>query len=450
MIQTDAFTNTVYEIWAASIVTGFYYIGSFCLAIVILVGVHESGHYFMAKAFKTKIDEFTIGFGPSIWSITSRKGTRWAIRWIPLGGAVKMAETPTDDSLNPLNENYYSKLHPSKRILILVAGPLANFLLAWVLLLFLSMQPQYHSTSEIGYVTTHSKLKLEIGDKIERVGDTVTHTAQSVAVSLIENIGKQVSIEVRRDEQTLLLNLDLKKSRLTKGIPVISQLLGAGISGQNTPARIDSISTSSTADKIGLQPEDVITHINGEPIYSFEHLRHEVLRGMTSVSTIRTGKIIVEPSTKLGVSHDSSKNHNVEQIVIKYNLKQGLVYANDQFVQGLSLIITIIKGLFTGVFGLDSLQSPIGIADNTGNAMLLGVLPYISLLSMLSLNLGVMNLLPLPILDGGQAIRVLVEWVVKKGLSNSVERIAYSICILGLLLVTLTTIWYDLRYYMNF
>ena len=312
------------------------------LILSFLIFFHELGHFLIAKLLKVKVEVFSIGFGKKL-ICKEFKGTKWCISAIPLGGYVQMKG---QDDLHPTLKNYdkdsYLSKTPFEKILILLGGPLFNFLLAFIIYLFIAFNGWPKLAPVIGDVIPNSPASkvLKPNDKIVKINNKKIKSWDDIPYIV---------------EQSEILNIVVKRG--------------------------------NEYIKVTLKPKVEITkNIFNEPI------KRKVI-GITPKGEI---------------------------IKVHYSFFEAIKVAYDKFINDSLLIIKGVQKLITGAIGIENLSGPIGIVDVTAKVANLGLVPLLLLTALLSVNLGVLNLLPIPALDGGHIMFNLYEAIFKKEINEEI------------------------------
>jgi len=396
------------------------------IVLGIVATIHEFGHFLFAKLFKMTVNEFSIGFGPKIVQ-KKKNGTIYSLRWIPLGGYVAIEGEEGDSK----DENAFSNKAPWKRIVVLVAGVLFNAILATAIFFSVNMFTPTYSTKismlDENGVAYESGLK--IGDRITKIEDKATHIYQDVA--LYNNTDKKdVTVEyIRDDKQSNVIVKGAVQEIGYMGVYFDSTKLAED---GNILTYIDMVEPGMPASVADLKAGDKIVKINGEEVTYSEQVINKVSASPgieLEITVLRDNKevfIKVVPSIKttfnLGITGFEETNTTLATSYYKS-------------ISTISQIVGSYVDLFKGEVAVTQLSGIVGIGEVVSKTE--GLLDFLSMLAMISLAVGIANILPFPPLDGGKVVLVLIEWITKKKVSVKVEAILSYIGLGLLLLLTI-------------
>ncbi len=423
---------------------------AFLIMLGVLITIHEFGHFIFAKMFGVKVETFSIGFGPPIvrWK---GKETVYQIAAIPLGGYVKMygEDSMTEPVQGEVDKkafedprSFYAKPRWQK-MLIAFAGPLFNIILAVFLFAVAYMigiqQPKYlNEPVVVGYIEKNSyaeKAGLQPFDKILSIDGDPVKNWKDFTVKVGMKAGKTVVFEVLRNGEKTDITVKIP-SDITKETIGISPVL---------PAKIGKILPDSPAEKAGLQIGDEIVGINGKPVKSWFELVDTLsqIKKKQDISLLvkrneKVFSVVVKPEYNqqlkkyvIGVSP------SMETITVKYSFAEAFSKAIDRSVELSAALYKVIKGLVTGEVSIKTLGGPIAIAKFSGQALEAGIATYLFSMAFISLQLGYLNLLPIPVLDGGLILILLIESIIRRPLPEKAkEYLAYiGFALLGTLMI---------------
>jgi regulator of sigma E protease len=432
------------------------------LAIVlgIMVLVHEFGHFAVAKLCGIRVEVFSIGFGKRLFGFR-RGDTDYRLSVLPLGGYVKMAgdnpgEAPTGD---PGEFN----AHPRwQRILVALAGPFANFILAIALMTGVSMlhnevQEYLSGPAQTDYIPTKTagaNTGIRAGDLIVHYDNVENPTWNDVFTRSLLNINQTIPFSYVHDGQ----RTDTKIFVESKGGAENFSLdkLGLIPKEQSTPVQVESLEANMPAIRAGLQPKDLIASIDGLQLHSvpalLSYLQDQAGKP-ASLQILRNGQTIpMQITPELADRGDGVKDYRLGFKYVQPPVKiERLPFgkaaaASWEFnKKGSLLIVEVLKRMFTRQVSVRNLSGPIGIGQQIHQAAEMpGWMPLIGLMAYISLNLGIFNLLPIPILDGGMILFLLVETVMGRDLNQQLKERIYQVAFVCILLFAVMVIFNDL------
>ena len=413
----------------------------------ILILIHEFGHYLLAKKNGIGVIEFSLGMGPRLFSFTKGE-TKYSLKLLPFGGSCMMLGEDEDNS----DEKAFNNKSVWARISVIVAGPIFNFLLAFVLALIVIGFAGY-DPARITNVNTESpayEAGLRPGDTITSFGGNKVHFGREIFLELYIN-------PISKDTIDLTYNRD-GESKTIELLPKLTQKYAIGIQyySADTPAEITDVVKGGAMAEAGVQTGDIITEINGSPIKSGlelnEYMQDASMQEPMSIKLIRDGEsfdTIVTPSMTsfytLGFDYNLGREKINPLGVIKYSFYE-LGYQIETVFRSLGMLIG-------GKVTTDDIAGPVGIVNIIGDTytqskddgIFFTMLNLLSLTIMLSANLGVMNLLPIPALDGGRLVFLFIEAIRGKPISKEKEGIVHFIGMIALMLLMVFIIFNDIK-----
>jgi regulator of sigma E protease len=458
------------------------------LWLLILIGVmimiHELGHFWAARYFNVKVETFSLGFGPRLFGF--RRGeTDYRVSLILFGGYVKMAgeqtgefgadNTPSEASLPEQivagrfgaegveNARTMAAADPRtllakprwQRLIIAFAGPFMNLLLAVGLLTGLYMV-KYSKLSDadmevvIGHVLQGSpaaKAGIQDGDRIVNLDGKSNPNWEDVGMKEMESAGRPMFITVDRAGRRIR----------TVVTPVLSESTGVGYAGWDERGEVEvaEVNPDFPAAKAGLQKGDIVVALNGQPIHSTARF-HEVTKnsggkpvvveyrrnGETHTVAIQPVYAKVEGLTqwRIGVSSQTK----LKIINTKLSFPDALAESISQNAKGALFFVHVLEGMVERRMSTKNLTGPIGLASIAGQEARLGPMEYLSLMAMLSLQLAVLNLMPIPILDGATILMLLIEIVMRRDLSLNVKEAMFKAGFVFIMMLVAFVIYNDL------
>jgi regulator of sigma E protease len=436
------------------------------ITILLVVGVHELGHFLVAKFLGIKVLRFSIGFGKALYSWHDKKGTEYLLSAIPLGGYVKMLDEH-DEHVRPIERNFAFNRQPFyKKMAVIAAGPIANlifaFLIYWCLFVvgFITIAPV------IGDVIPHSiaeKAGLMPQQEILKVDGIKTSNWTTVIVHMIARSGDKTNMKIDAKDlesaHTHYIDLDLSQWHLDELKPDPLESLGIIPYEPLVPAIVGSIQPDSPAIASNLLIGDKILSIDGKPTPDWFALSKEIANHTNPVmqfTILRQNKTIelsVTPSFKrnlLGKKHAylgiSPAFEWPEKFLRKnqYGPLEAISYAVQDVKSFVQLNFIILGKMLTGKISLKSLGGPITIFQGAGTALHQGYIAFFSFLAFLSISIGIMNILPIPGLDGGHLLFQTIETLFRKPISERTQTLCYRLGLIFIFLIMIQALTNDI------
>ncbi|WMY97173.1 MAG: sigma E protease regulator RseP [Arsenophonus sp.] len=436
----------------------FFTLFAFVIALGVLIIAHELGHFFVARFYGIYIERFSIGFGKTIWRRVDRYGTEFVVAMIPLGGYVKMLDKDISiaEHKHDINATFNNKTL-MERFAVVSAGPLSSFLLAIFLywLVYMIGIPSVRPViADIKSNSIAEQANISSGMEIKSIDDMKTPDWNSVRIALISKIGqKKLSVNVLPigyvNPIKKVINLKNWNFDPEKEDPVLS--LGImPVSAREDPI-IRNIQPGSAAELSGLKIGDKIIKVNEQVLDVWHPLTYFIQKSpnVPLLLTIeRNGKyieLILIPKVK-----DIIKKKNIGfagfelsfipllndyKIIQKYGLFDALYHAIQNTWKLMKITVSMISKLFIGDIKLSNLSGPISIAKGAGFSAESGLIYYLMFIALISINLGIINLFPLPVLDGGQLLFLIIEKIKGKPVSERVQDFSYRIGAILLILL---------------
>lgn len=437
--------------WIASFFNSIF---GFIVLMGILVTIHEFGHFYVAKRLGFKILTFRIGFGKAVWHRHGKDGVNYQLGLIPLGGYVEMLDERAHEvAENEMHLTFNAK--PIwKRFCVIAAGPAANIVLAFVLLWGLFMYGVPATKPYLGTPTENS-IFAEAGfqnrDLVTSVNGKEVVTLDDFAMKMIDHLNGsgQANVTVLRDNRYETLSIDLAEPIKLDRSENIYHVLGLrlyqpDLADADIPARVGFILDESLAANSGILVGDEIAQIGTVPVNHWGDLEKGlnairqnpavsqfeivVKRGtefVTLPASLTAEQKAVQKELKLGIGlggitlEDLPESMQAEikgmEVIPQYGPIKALKYAAIKTKDDSLMIFKFIGRMIKGSVNVNNMAGPVTIAEVAGKTLNIGVVYFISLMAMFSINLGVINLFPIPVLDGGRLVGLLIEKVVGRG-----------------------------------
>lgn len=429
------------------------------LIFSILVLFHEFGHFLVAKMNGVDVEEFSMGFGPRILT-TVHNGTRYSLKLLLFGGSCQMKgmldeyiDVEESEAAGTPEEGSFGSVSVGRRMAIIFAGPLFNFILAFICAIVIIGVVGY-DPAEIMNVSEESaagKAGLMAGDTITSfMGDRVDIGRDVATWFALHDLneGDTVKLTVVRDGQ--------KKSFSYTPDVVSRYMLGMTYNIDEVPAVIGGVSEGSPLEKAGVKAGDVITGINGTDISSSkelnEYFQTDPMDGSEVALTVSRGDETMDMqvvpyenrSVNLGFSYNLGRVNTSAIGVLKYSVIEMRYW--------IGTVLKSLGAMFTGRYGVDELSGPVGVVDIVGTTYeetksegpLITWMNMLNLIVLLSANLGVMNLLPFPVLDGGKLVFLLFEAVMRRPVNRKIEGALQLVAVVLLMFLMVYVMYNDL------
>lgn len=436
---------------------------SFIVALGILVAVHEWGHFWVARRCGVKVERFSIGFGKALWKTKDKLGTEYVIAAIPLGGYVKMVDERVDQVSEEDLPFAFNRQPVLQRIAIVAAGPLVNFIFALIaiyVMLLIGEQTRKPIVGEVPIDTYVAKAGLQPADEIIEFAGRQTRDWTAVNYEIMGIIGdSQTSMKVRSQEGfERLLAVDLSGWKLDPDKQSPMDSLGIVPFSPDISKQIAYVEKSSPGDGIGLQVNDIILSFDGTTVENWEQIVGLIeQRPKQNVTmTVLRNEAEVTLNGMLGEKPDSPGQGYLGIIPFQQPYPESYLFIKqhgpidaiwhgaDETWRLITLSVGMIGKLFSGDISVKNLSGPISIAQGAGMSASFGIVAFLSFLALISVNLGIINLLPLPVLDGGHLLYYFVELVTGKPVSESVQEVGFKIGGVILLLLMATAFYNDI------
>ncbi|WP_413284967.1 sigma E protease regulator RseP [Vibrio sp. MA40-2] len=423
---------------------------SFIIALGILVAVHEFGHFWVARKCGVKVEKFSIGFGKSLWNKIGKDGTEYSLSLIPLGGYVKMLDGRVDDVPESMQQYAFDKKPLWQRTAVVSAGPIFNFLFAifayW--LVFLIGVPTIKPV--IGEVAPNSivaQAGITSGMELTSISGVETVNWESVNMGLVSHIGdEQMVITVRPAdgygiEETK--TLDLTQWRYDPESQSAMQTLGFSPYRPEIYTSVAFISEDSAAYAAGFSVGDKILSIDGNQVEDWQQIVNTISGSANKTLKVEVERegtnqtLLLTPASRelsdgnvigfAGLSPVMAEWPEEYRFDLQFGLFESFVKATEKTQQVISLTFSMLKKLVVGDVGLNNLSGPISIAKGAGATADYGLVYFLGFLALISVNLGIINLMPLPVLDGGHLLFYAIEAVIRRPVPDKVQEMGFRV-----------------------
>ncbi|MGA8595827.1 MAG: RIP metalloprotease RseP [Bryobacteraceae bacterium] len=437
--------NLFSHFWQTSFVQDIWWV---LVLLGVMIVVHELGHYWAAIAVGIRVETFSIGFGPRLFG-WRRGATDFRVSAVPFGGYVRMlGELPGDDrAADP--ESFQSKAR-WQRAMVVFAGPLMNILLAFAIMtgVFMREFPKQESVQSpvIGEIVPHSpaaQAGLQAGDRIVQIAGIANPTWQDIQSKEALNAGRPLQVVVERNGERLPVIVTPTPTK--DGVGMAGWLVEADVV-------ISEVDPHLNAYKAGLKPGDVLISANGQQLRSMSKLL-SVIQGSkgTPISLVvsRNQKllhVVVTPE-------NNAATHGQWLIgvlagpklrLVSLPLNQALVESVRYNVSNGSLIFEALRSIVEQKLSPRTLSGPIGIARLSGEAASAGPIVFFSLMAEVSINLAIFNMLPIPILDGGSLLMLIIEMVIRRDMSLQVKEAVFKVGFVFLMMIVVFVLYNDI------
>ena len=398
------------------------------LVFGFLIFIHEFGHYIFGRIFNVTITEFSIGMGPKlVWYDSKKTGIKYAISAIPFGGYVAMVGEDGDSE----DPNAFGKKPAWQRLIIIVAGATVNIVAGILaLVIFASITniggTKIHDFYRNIYEVSSHDTGLLIGDEIVRIGDLDIKSSSDISSAVSNNGDSLIGVTVIRDGKEVIIE--------AVRFPVIENKSGekSGLvdfqldkSGKISLFYKEIYATSSYDS--GIRAGDQVIRVDGKRVRNLDALSYEIMRKghePVDITVLRDGKEVHLENVVFPVIEEQGQRFGMMDFQV-YRTEKNLFKVIGYSFSKAALIVRMcwesIIDLITGRYTVAAVSGPIGIGEAIGNAAGQGIAPLLSITALISINLGVMNLLPIPALDGGRTVLILAEMISKKKLPPELE-----------------------------
>lgn len=423
------------------------------LSIVISLGVlitfHEFGHFFVARRCGVKVLRFSVGFGKPIYRYVGKTGTEFTLAMIPLGGYVRMLDEREGDVPSSLKDQAFNRKNVWQRIAIVAAGPIANFILAILIYALVALLGVKSVAPKIGQIESGSPIaqtEIQSGDELFSIAGEKVASWEDVNLVLAGLIGERRTIIVRyqvdglaaQQEGTVQLNdwpTDVESNNLVRSF-------GVSPWQPRVLPIIDQVINDGAAFAAGFQVGDEIIEIDNKPVRNWQQVIASVQANPNKVLSVKVkrnqsiNELLLRPKSTerngdiIGYAGLAVVPPEWDESLIRernYGLLESFSYGVAQTSKMISLTISSIGKMLQGLISVDNLSGPITIAKVASASAESGLQSFLKFMAYLSVSLGVLNLLPIPMLDGGHLLFFGIEATRRKPVSEKIQSMAYRV-----------------------
>lgn len=431
-------------------------LGGFLVAIGVLVAFHEYGHYWVARRCGVKVLRFSIGFGKVLWQKRDAEGVEWTLSAIPLGGYVKMLDEREAEVPAAERHRAFNNASVGRRIAIVAAGPLFNFALAiafYWLVYMIGIQGTKPVLAEPPAASAAARAGLQEGEQVLRIGDKAIPTWQVLRTELIDRAmdGEPLDLQVQpREGATRQVQLGLDGVRVDPEF--LFEDLGLNPYEPPIPARLSEVVPGDPADAAGFKAGDLLLARDGEPIASWQDWAAWLRAHPGAVVTVTLERAGERRDLRLIIGSDTSSEKPIGRFGARVEIPEQLwqdaraemrlgpleaLPAAIEHTGRMSLLtLKMLYRMLTGEVSIKNVSGPIQIAQVAGYTAQIGLVSFLSFMAIVSISLGVLNLLPVPMLDGGHLLYYGIEAVKGSPLSLRVQEMGqrFGLTVLMLLM----------------
>jgi len=444
-----------------------YTLFSLILTLSIIVTFHEFGHFYFARRYGVMVKRFSIGFGKPLFSITDKKGTEFSVAAIPLGGYVSMLDQRVEEVPEHLLDQSFNCKPVWQRMVIVAAGPMANFILAILIYWFLFVLGVSTVIPVTGTVEPGSpafQAGIVSNQEIVSIDGETTASWQEIYIQLLSRMGETgvIAVETRElgAQQTEQKSVTIEKWMSEQETPSPLKSLGIRPYFPEIPAVLGQVADDGRAAAAGLVAGDKVLSINGQPVgdwIAMVDLVRESAEKPMQLSIDRRGQTIeltATPAKKvteegdaigyLGVGVQSVSWPDDLKRELEYSVVSAWVPALTKTWQMTRLTVDSFGKMLTGLVSVKNLGGPISIAKMAGDNLESGLQAFLGFIAYFSISLGILNLLPIPVLDGGHLFFYAIELVIGKPVPDAIQAIAYRVGIVMVGTLMVVAIYNDL------
>lgn len=438
----------------------------FIVAISVLVVIHEYGHFWVARRCGVQVKRFSVGFGKPLFSIKDKHGTEFSIAPIPMGGYVSMLDEREGEVPEHLKNQAFNNKTPWQRIAIASAGPIANFIFAvfayWAIFVVgtTGLAPVIGAVQEGGAA---EQINLQAGDEIIAIGGKLTPTWEDVNWQLVNYIGETTAIPITVQSSTgSQYQVEMPVQQWLAEDEVPSPLFALGIEPRSLhiPAIIGHLAELGAAEQAGLQAGDKVLAVNGQGIQDWYQLVEQIQQSPDQPLQLFIERdaqrfdLTVTPRSQqredgqvygyIGAGVQAPNYPEDWLRVRKFGMFESIGLAAEKTWDTTYFTLTSLWKMIAGQLSVKNLSGPVSIAKVAGASAAGGFESFVGFLALLSVSLGVLNLLPIPVLDGGHIVFCLAEIIKGKPLTEKTQMFAVRVGMFLLLSLMIVAFYNDL------
>ena len=444
----------------------FWNLISFVIALGILVTVHEYGHYWGARKCGVHVHRFSVGFGKALWRKTDKHGTEFVVAAIPLGGYVKMLDERVEEVAEQDLDKAFNRKPVGQRIAIIAAGPLANFIFAifaFYLMYLIGVPSVKPIIADLKPQSVIAQADIPNNSELVSVAGQNVQSWQDVNIALVSQIGEsEISVEVKLPESSRVksFQLDTRKWQFQPEQGNAITDIGIVPLTSKAHAEIGQIGKNSPASRSELTVGDKLLAVNNEMVNSdwtrfsqmikqYPNQQVELLverQGLKQVITVAVGARDSEQGSQgyLGIAPKVDQIPPQYRTEIRYGVIESVGVGVEKTWDLVVFSFQMIGKLITGDVSLKNLSGPISIAQGAGASAGFGIIAFLSFLALISINLGIINLLPLPVLDGGHLLYYVIELFTGKPVPEHIQETGFKFGALALLTLMSIALFNDI------
>lgn len=444
----------------------FWNLISFVIALGILVTVHEYGHYWVARKCGVHVHRFSVGFGKALWRKTDKHGTEFVVAAIPLGGYVKMLDERVEEVAEQDLDKAFNRKPVGQRIAIIAAGPLANFIFAifaFYLMYLIGVPSVKPIIAELKPQSVIAQADIPNNSELVSVAGQKVQSWQDVNIALVSQIGESnISVEVKLPESSRVKSFQLDTRQWQFQPEQGNAITDIGIVPlkPKVHAEIGQIGKNSPASQSDLMVGDKLLAVNNERVNGdwvrfsqivkqYPNQQVELLverQGLEQAIAVAVGARESNKGSQgyLGIAPKVDQLPSQYQSEIRYGVIDSIGVGVEKTWDLIVFSLQMIGKLITGDVSLKNLSGPISIAQGAGTSAGFGIVAFLSFLALISINLGIINLLPLPVLDGGHLLYYVIELFTGKPVPEHIQETGFKFGALALLTLMSIALFNDI------